>query len=228
MRLVALYLRGRGVPVALLVVAGLSVLAARTAVWLVGQPQFDEMARLPVAVAAALAAAVVLAATLRAPAAEIEAATPTRWHHWQAGHVMAALLAGAGLLVPALPMSSYGAGVLLRDLVGLLGLALLTAMALGPQLAWTVPSAYTAVVYFSAGADQGALRSIWAFPQQPADSAPALITALTVGVAGLIGWGVAGPVALAIGARNRRSYTSETRPYRAHYSRVRRRTGAGC
>jgi len=51
--------RARG-SLALLVVVTLSVLALCTARWLVGQSAFDGMVRLPVAVATALAAAVVL------------------------------------------------------------------------------------------------------------------------------------------------------------------------
>ncbi len=196
MRLLGLYARGRGVPLALLVVVALSVLALCTARWLVGQSAFDGMVRLPVAVATALAAAVVLAGTLHTPAAEIEAATPTRWQLWHAGHAVTLLLAGVVLLAPALPAGSYGAGVLLRDLVGLLGLALLGALAFAPRLAWTVPCGYTAVVYFTAGAGDAALRSVWAFQQQPAGNTAALMTALVLGALGLIAWALAGEAAL--------------------------------
>lgn len=192
-----LYVRSRGVPVAVLVVAAVSLLAARTADYLVGLPQFDGMARLPVAVAAALGTAVILAVTLHSPTPELEATCPTPWHAWQGAH--AALVAGVGaaLLAPALPATTHGAGVLLRGFLGLLELALLTALAVGPRLAWTLPCAYAATVYLSAGAGDAALRSVWAFPQQPAGSTAAWLTASVLATAGVLTWTAAGPHALA-------------------------------
>jgi len=196
-RLLVLYVRSRGVLVAVLVVATASLVAARAAAYLVGLPQFDGMARLPVAVAAALAAAVVLAATLHSPTPELEATCPTPWRAWQGAHAVLVLLVGAALLAPALPATTYGSGVLLRGFLGLLGLALLTALVVGPRLAWTLPCAYAATVYLSAGAGDAALRSIWAFPQQPAGSTAAWLTASVLGAAGLLTWTAAGPHALA-------------------------------
>lgn len=192
-----LYVRSRGVPVALLAVAAVSLLAARAAVYLVGLPQFDGMARLPVAVAAALGGAIVLAATLHSPTPELEATCPTRWRAWQGAHVVLLTVMGAALLIPALPFTTYGAGVLLRGLVGLLGLALLAAPVVGPRLAWTLPCAYAATVYLSAGAGDAALRSVWAFQQQPAGSTAAWLTALILGAVGLLAWTAVGPHALA-------------------------------
>jgi hypothetical protein len=196
-RLLVLYVRSRGVPLALLAVAALSLLAAPTAAYLVGLPQFDGMARLPVAVAAALGVAVILAATLHSPTPELEASCPVPWRAWQGAHAGVALALGVALLAPVLPATTYGTGVLLRDLVGFLGLALLTAILAGPRLAWTVPCAYAATVYCVAGAGDEALRSVWAFPQQPAGSTTAWLTALTLGITGLLTWTIAGPNALA-------------------------------
>lgn len=192
-----LYVRGRGVPLALLVVAAVSLLAARTAVYLVGLPQFDGMARLPVAVAAALGTAVTLAATLHSPTPELEATCPSPWRAWQGMHAAVVLLAGTALLAPALPATTYGAGVLLRGFLGLLGLALLAALVVGPRLAWTLPCAYAATVYLAAGAGDAALRSVWAFQQQPAGNTAAWFTALILAAAGLLAWTAGGPQALA-------------------------------
>lgn len=197
MKLLALYMRSRGFPVAVLVVAAVSLLAARTAAYLVGLPQFDGMARLPAAVAAALGAAVILATTLHSPTPELEATCPSPWRAWQGAHALVLLVTGVALLAPALPATTYGMGVLLRDLVGLLGLALLAALVVGPRLAWTLPCAYSATVYLSAGAGDTGLRSVWAFQQQPAGSTAAWLTAVILGAAGLLAWTALGPHALA-------------------------------
>lgn len=135
------------------------------------------MARLPVAVAAALGAAVILAGTLHSPTPELEATCPTPWHAWQGAHAVLTLLTGAALLAPALPAKTYGAGV--------------------PRLNWTLPCAYAATVYLSAGAGDAALRSVWAFQQQPAGSTAAWLTALILAAAGLLTWTTVGPHALA-------------------------------
>lgn len=188
MRLVVLYLRSRGLPVAVLVVAAVSLAGAGAASWLVARPELDGTARLPVAVAAALAAAVILAGTLHSPASEIEAATPRHWPRWRAAHAAAAVLVAAALLAPTLPDTTYGAHVLLRNVSGLLGLALLTASYAGPRLAWTLPTGYVFTVYLAAGTGDTALRPVWAFFMQPADSATATITALVLLTVGILTW----------------------------------------
>lgn len=192
MRCVVLYARGRGIPLAVLVVALVSVTAAGAAGWLVARPEFDGMARLPVAVAAALASAVVLTGSLHSAVGEIEAATRTPWLRWRAAHAAGAALVAAVFLAPALPAATYGSGVLLRDAAGMLGLSLLTAVCTGPRLAWTLPVGYVFSVYLAAGSGDTALRPAWAFFVEPAESRTALITASVLFVSGILAWALVG------------------------------------
>lgn len=202
MRLALLYARGRGLPLALLLVAALSVIAALAGAWLSGRFSLDpRMARLPVTVAAALAVAVVLAGTLRSDAHEVEASAPRSWPRWRAAHAGVAAALAVVLLAPSLPLADYGAQSLLRNAVGLLGLALLTATAAGPALAWTLPLGYTAAVYLSAVRLQAPGQSWWAFLLQPADDRAAGITAAALLVAGTAAWTMLSQRALSREAR---------------------------
>lgn len=184
-----LYARSRGAPTAGLVLLALCGSATWAGRWLAGRPSLEPAtARLPVTVALALAAAVVLAGTLHSPADEVERTTPRRWAGWRAGHAAAAALVAVLAVTPVLPAAAHGQHALVRNAVGLLGLALLTATALGPRLSWTLPLGYTATVYLASGRSTGAGRSVWAFLLQPAGDAVALTSALCLLAVGLAMW----------------------------------------
>lgn len=189
MRLALLYARSRGLPIAGLLVAALSIAGAWSAAWLVTRPWLDpQTARLPVTVVAALAVAIVLAGTLRSAAHEVEASAPRAWPGWRAAHAGGLILLAAVLLAPSLPLAEYGAQSLLRNAVGLFGLALLTATAAGPTLAWTLPLGYTAAIYLGAVRLQAPGQSWWAFLLQPAADRAAGVTAATLLVTGTAAW----------------------------------------
>ncbi|MGI8535917.1 MAG: hypothetical protein ACR2K2_05345 [Mycobacteriales bacterium] len=197
MRLALLYARSRGLPIAGLLVAGLSIAGAWSATWLVTRPWLDpQTARLPVTVVAALAVAIVLAGTLRTAAHEVEASAPRAWAGWRTAHAGGLALLTVGLLAPSLPLADYGAQSLLRNTVGLLGLALLTAAAIGPALAWTLPLGYTAAIYLGAVRLQTPGQSWWAFLLQPADDPAASLTAGALLVAGTLAWALLSQPAL--------------------------------
>lgn len=188
MRLALLYARSRSTPAAGMVLLALcgGTWAGR---WLVERPSLEPAtARLPVTVALALAAAVVLAGTLHSAADDIERTTPRRWAGWRAGHAAAVPLVAVVAVAPVLPAAAYGQQALIRNTIGLLGLALLTAAALGPRLAWTLPLGYTATVYVAGGTGTGAGRPTWAFVVQPDTSPLALPTALCLLAVGLVAW----------------------------------------
>jgi hypothetical protein len=188
-RLRLLYARSRGTPRAGLALVGLCVAGAWAGRWLVARPALEpDTARLPVTVALALAVAVVVSGTLHSAADDLERTTPRNWAAWRAGHAAAAALVAVVAVLPVLPAAVHGQQALLRNTIGLLGLALLTAAALGPRLCWTVPLGYTATVYLAGSPDPGAGRPVWAFLLQPAPSALALLTALSLLVAGSAAW----------------------------------------
>jgi len=188
-RLGLLYARSRSALAAGAVLLALCAAAALAGSWLVARPSLEPAtARLPVTVALALAAAVVLAGTLHSPAHELERTTPRSWAVWRAGHATAAALGAVVAVLPVLPAAEHGQQALVRNTAGLLGLALLTAAALGPRLAWTLPLGYTATVYLAGSPGTGAGRPLWAFLLQPAGSAPAVPVALVLLAAGVATW----------------------------------------
>ena len=190
MRLAVLYARSRGMPMAVVGALALCGLGAWAGQWLAARPDLDDTtARVPVVVALAVAVAVAIASTLYSCADEVERTTPRRWAIWRGVHASGGAVLGLTLLAPVLPAATYGQTSLLRNLAGLLGLALLAATVVGPRLAWALPLGYAATVYLSAGGlrtDDG--RAVWAFVLQEQGSFTASATALTLLTVGVLTW----------------------------------------
>lgn len=185
-----LYARSRGVPLALALalLVGVSALGGLAASFLESRSYFGETARVPVMVGAAVAAVIVLGSTLSSQAGEIEAATPRPWPRWRAGHALAAAVVAVAILAPSLPVADFGAGALLRNAVGLWGLALVTAAVLGGALAWTLPLGYVLAVYLGAGLSTGNGQQVWAFVMAPSGEVAATVTALALLAVGTGAW----------------------------------------
>jgi len=192
-RLLLLYARSRGAPAAVLAVIALCLAGAGAGQWLAGRPTLDDAtARLPVTVALAVAVAVVLAGTLYSPADEIERAAPRPWQRWRAGHATTLALLGTVFVSPVLPTAVHGQAALLRNTAGLLGLALLAAVVVGPRLAWALPLGYAAAVYLFEGLRDSPDGGVFAFLLQPGASRSALAAGLLLLALGIGSWAKAG------------------------------------
>ncbi len=103
----------------------------------------------------------------------------------------AAALAAASAGMPL----ADGTAALLRNLAGLVGIALLTATALGGALSWTAPTAY--LVLGCAALYQAwhgtAWTTPWLWPSRPPHDTGAAIAATTVLAVGLLAITVLGP-----------------------------------
>jgi len=150
------------------------------------------MVRLPLsffgAIFGAMVAAIALAGTLPSPLEQLEASAPQHWVAWRVAHGFVALAVGAALIGPALPFAAWGAHCLLRDLTGLLGLALLAAAVVGPRLAWSLPCLYGAAAYLTGGVSSTGPRAVWGFLTQPTGSLTADLTTGSLFVVGLLAW----------------------------------------
>jgi hypothetical protein len=146
LRLPWLYLLSRRVPAALALLAGLGALLWAALHWrwnIAGGPATQEL--IPLTIEAGAAA--VIAVTTHGPFGEPERATG-RWLPYLRLGAAVALTAiaygalAAGATGGALP---GGAVALLRNLVGITGIGLLSAAAVGGAFAWTGPLAYLLV-----------------------------------------------------------------------------------
>ena len=143
MRWLGLYLRSRRVPLAL------SVATAATAlVWALwrawsGTPTVNvRLVILTVMIAVAAAGA-----TLGGADSDLDRTASINWPLRRAAHlVLAAAAIGGPLLLTALTPTRFApAGLVLRDVVGLLGLTALGAALLGPGRAWIAPLTWTLI-----------------------------------------------------------------------------------
>jgi hypothetical protein len=121
------------------------------------------------------------------PALERTAAMDWRLRRTVHVVVVGAVAAGA---VAALGMH---ADVVVRNAIGLTGLAGLGVVVLGGGLAWCVPMAWTVVGVTALLASRLPPAPLLTWPVQPADSGAAMVAACVLGVAGLVAYAVVGP-----------------------------------
>ncbi|MBC3762022.1 hypothetical protein ACUN7V_12475 [Quadrisphaera oryzae] len=194
-----LHARARHVPEALVALVVVVLVAAWCADALSHSPRFDgPRARPPVVVGAALAGALLVLATLAGSdtALERSAARTTAW--WRGAHAVLAVGLAAGVLVLAvLPDPwQFGAVAMARNASGFAGIALASAALLPARAAWAPVFGYGTVVYLAAPKPTVDAAGWWAWPTVsgvPADSGPALASALAVLAVGVLLYAARGP-----------------------------------
>ncbi|GAA0800728.1 hypothetical protein [Spirilliplanes yamanashiensis] len=186
---VALHLRARRVPAAL--VAGALSTAILWAAW-VWLSDAAEIA-VEVTVPAILFAVAAAATTLGGADEDLERTAARRWPPRRALHLLAALSAVLLLVVAAeLTATSFaGPRIVLRDAAGLLGLAALGAVASGASRAWFGPVAWALAAIALRGGESTAMQVV-TWPVQPETSRAATVTAAVLAVAGGVAYAVRG------------------------------------
>ncbi|ELP64958.1 hypothetical protein ACKI1I_28520 [Streptomyces turgidiscabies] len=190
MRWLTLYVRSRQMPASLAV-----MLISAVAVWALardgGEGQVDP--RVPVLV---LATGVMAASVgLSGQDLALDRTASIRWVPRRAAHV---LLAGA-VVAAVLLLTAAAAGrpmattaFVVRDSVGLMGLAALGATLSGGQYAWTLPFAWLSFAFFAPPPTNAAMR-VATWMMLPTGSATGTGTALVLAITGTVSYAVAGP-----------------------------------
>ncbi|WP_447004349.1 hypothetical protein ACRAKI_32750 [Saccharothrix isguenensis] len=184
-RWLLLYARSRQVPVtAAVVTAVVTGLAALAPVD--GGPQF-----------AAFAAAIGVAALGTGLGGHDRALDRTAAFGWPPRRAAHLLLGGAlvtGLLLAADVVADPIApdAFVLRDVVGLGGLAALGALLLGSRAAWVLPIGWTGMTLVVPPGHDHWLSRLLSWPVQPTGTTSATITAIVLGCTGLLGYSVFG------------------------------------
>jgi hypothetical protein len=194
-RLVRLYAVSRRVPLAVLAIAA-SAVGLRIA--LLGHWDAYGALQLPLIFEAAAAVSVV--ATVAGPFGEPERVAG-RWLPYLRLAATAALTAAAiGLLTAACTGASLSGGPLdvLRNVVGIIGIGLLCAAALGGGLSWTGPTGYLVAAVYALYTQwhRPALTTPWLWPARPPHDLGGAICAGLIFACGLA-------VVTARGARDR-------------------------
>ena len=188
-RLAWLYARSRRVPAAVvaLAVCGGVLRAALNGHWAIGSGL--EAQQIPLIIETGAAAAI--AVTSHGPFGEPERATGRWLPYLRLGMTLALTGLAIGILQLAVTGASLNESllVLARNVLGLTGLGLLTSLATGGLLAWTVPLGYLA---FAQYALLEAWQSPWLWPVRPPADRGAWIWACLVFAAGLLAFTVRG------------------------------------
>lgn len=182
-RLLRLHAASRRLPIALAALAGCAA-ALRIALdshWITRTGA--GAVQIPLAVETAAAA--IIATTLHSPIGETERATGRWLPYLRLGSTFSL----TGLAVGILAVTAAGAHlpggdeVIVRNLVGLIGIGLLAASALGGPLAWIGPAVYSVIAQYALTA-AWTTPSIW--PARPADDLGAALYAGLTFSAGIL------------------------------------------
>ncbi|MFE0424262.1 hypothetical protein [Streptomyces sp. NPDC058953] len=195
---VLLYGRSRGLPVAFAALAVTLLVTAWAEPRLVREHGVvDPANRLPLTLLAPVVAAAVVGTGLHTPSAELDRAAARPWWWPRLLHVAGATgLAAAGLAL-ALTGSPdvYGSPAAIRNLLGGVGLTLLTAVVAGAGPSWLPTALYSAVAYFvlipADEAHTGA-AGVWGWAVQPGPQTGAWATAVTLFATGTAAWALLG------------------------------------
>jgi hypothetical protein len=194
-RLVWLHARSRRVPAAVLAVAACAGVLHAAVRWHWSFGSGTHAQQLPMIIEAGVAA--VIAVTSDGPFGEPERATGRWLPYLRLGMALGLTGLAIGMLQLAVTGVSLDQGILVlaRNVLGMTGIGLLTSLATGGLLAWTLPLGYMA---FAQYALLEAWQSPWMWPVRPPADRGAWIWACAVFAAGLVGF-------MARGARTRLS-----------------------
>jgi hypothetical protein len=192
MRLLALYLRSRNVPLAVAAAVG-----GVAAVWSIGWATGHRGAGVP-AVLAVVTATLAAGPGLAGADVDLERTAAISWPPRRGAHVVAAGAAVIGL-VTATGLAGgqlAPAAQVTRDAVGMTGVIALGAATLGANHAWAPPLYWTLLSWTVVALPwpwPATYRQVLTWMLQPADATAAGVTALVLGAAGVLAYAVLGP-----------------------------------
>lgn len=188
MRWVTLYLRCRGIPTS----AG-AALAGATVLWGLGQATDVPRLRLTVALLTVLVATVVFGPGLAGADPSLDRTAALAWWPRRAAHLLA-IMATATAVTTALSLTGepLAAALLARDAAGFAGLLALGAVAWGAHWAWLLPVGWTLTVLLTGPAASPVHHEVLTWMMQPAGTASATVTAVTLAVVGVAAHAVFG------------------------------------
>jgi hypothetical protein len=148
-----------------------------------------------------LVAMVALVRTLVGDAANLERSTPRLRRRWLLTHAVAGTVLGVAplALASAWALESPAAAALIRNVLGIFGVALLASTVVRAGLAWVPAMAYAVGVLLLAPHQTGGSADWWAWPVQPGGSSASWQMAVTLLLCGVTVYALRGPAALTSG-----------------------------
>lgn len=187
MRWLALYVRSRRMASS----TGIALVSA-TALGLLAAASESEPTKTVLALFAVVVVVSVAGTSLAGPDPALERTAALDWRPRRTVHVALVGVLAAGTVAS---LGVVTADVVVRNAVGLTGLAALGVTVLGGGLAWCVPVAWTVVGVTAALASPEPAAPLVTWLVQPGGTGAATLAACALGAAGLVAYGLAGPSA---------------------------------
>ncbi|MFD4540686.1 hypothetical protein [Streptomyces bauhiniae] len=188
----SLYARSRALPLTLATLAATNGFA----VWAAGAPDahLDPGGQVPVTALAPLLAAAAIGASLRSDSDELDRTAVRPWWSRRLAHLLALTALASVLLtsVVAGHAETFGAPVMIRDVLGCVGIVALSAVVLGARLSWLPAFGYVSAVYLASSGAHGRAATVWAWPVQPGSQPGAWAAALAAFALGAVLYAVRG------------------------------------
>ncbi|MFJ7298585.1 hypothetical protein [Streptomyces sp. NPDC099088] len=183
-RPLALYVRSRGIPTTLAILAGAALLTA----WAANRPDayLDPYRRVPLIALAPLLASAAVVGGLHTHSPELDSTAVRPWWPRRLGHLLALSAVAALLLALSVPGHSqqFGAAAMVRNTLGGIGITTVAATVLGARLSWMPTTLYFSAVYLSASSPRVSNATVLAWSMQPGPQRGAWLVGLALFVAG--------------------------------------------
>jgi hypothetical protein len=182
MRYVTLHLRARRVPA-----ATVATLVISMGAWLVWFFASDErQAGPPLAAVTVMLACVAASVTFGSDDEDLDRTAALSWPRLRAIHLLVTVSLLIGLFTTTLATAvQFGSFTfVVRDVVGLLGLTTLCAVALGAQRAWFAPVCWSVITLFWGGPTTNHGMQVLTWMTQPVEATASMATALALAVIG--------------------------------------------
>jgi hypothetical protein len=178
--LIRLHLSSRRTPQALILLAAIAVILRASHSVTKDSNLFSQVTLMLITVAAAA----IIAAGTRTPFGEPEHTASSSLPILRLTHLATLTATTTATLAIAAWTATYGmsAPMILRNVTGLIGVALLTAALLGAHLAWTAPLGY---IMYCGGQLDIHVSNLWTWPTQPTSNHTATAIAAALLIAGI-------------------------------------------
>jgi hypothetical protein len=190
-----LHLRSRALPSTLVSLTGAALAVGWGLEWLMGQPEDDAATRAALSVLGPVLMSAAIGVSLHSHSPDADGTASRRWWPVRGGHLLALAAIASVLLAVAVlgDPAQFGAAVMVRNMLGAVGVTALAVTVIGARLSWLPMFSYGAVALLIGPREPGNAGALWLWLTQPGTQLPAWCTAVAAFALGTTVYAMCGP-----------------------------------